>query len=285
MVTIGAPAFATCSNNKPNLYFGYTPEQTATVKAKATGGTAPFTISITMNRPLNCNVITSSGDELWTAASGTSVNNVCPGSGPGLLAPVSTGTGIGSGVDYSVNVTLMQDATITATVTDALGCTSTCTTVIHAKDVRCFAGNSGNAKVKVCHKTGSNNNPCNNLCVSESAVAAHLAHGDYLGDCLPNCAAPLYTKGNVVEEKPTSSDMFPVKVIPNPTNNYFTLDAGSGSKEKIVVIVYDVLGRIVKHIENSEGPLIRFGEDMKAGSYLALIRQGNNTKTVKLIKQ
>jgi predicted outer membrane repeat protein len=284
-VTVGTAVVATCSNNNPVLYFGYPGDQTATVKTKATGGTAPYTISITMNRPLNCNVITSSGDELWTAASGTSVNNVCPVSGPGLLPPVSTGTGIASGVDYSVTVTLMQDAIFTATITDANGCISTCTTSIHAEDVRCFAGNSGNAKVKVCHQTGSNNNPCHSICVNESAVAAHLAHGDFIGNCTPDCVAPVYTRGAITEENPFSSDKIQVKVIPNPTDSYFTLDVESSSNEKIVVVVYDVLGRVVKHIGNSEGQLIRFGEDLKVGSYMAIVRQGNNTKTVKLVKQ
>jgi Ig-like domain CHU_C associated/Secretion system C-terminal sorting domain len=292
-VTVGTAVVATCSNNNPTLYFGYPGDQTATVQVTATGGTAPYTVSITMNRPLNCNVITSSGDELWTAASGTSVNNVCPVSGPGLLPPVSTGTVAVSGGSYSVTVTLMQDATFTATVTDANGCVSTCTTFIQAEDVRCFAGNSGNTKVSICHQTGSNNNPCVNICVDQSAVAAHLAHGDFIGNCTPDCVAPLFAKGVVIEEKkgtvikekPVSLGMFQVKVIPNPTENQFTLFVENGNNEKIVVIVYDVLGRIVKHIENSEGQLIRFGEDLKLGSYMAIVRQGNNTRTIKLVKQ
>jgi hypothetical protein len=53
----------------------------------------------------------------------------------------------------------------------------------------------------------------------------------------------------------------------------------------MVVIVYDVLGRIVKHIENSDGQLIRFGEDLKVGSYMAIVRQGKNTRAIKLVKQ
>lgn len=282
-VTVNAALVATCSNNNAVLYFGYPGDQTATVKAKATGGVAPYTISITMHRPLKCNIITSSGDELWTAASGTSVNNVCPVSGPGLLPPVSTGTGIASGVDYSVTVTLMDDAIFTATITDASGCVSTCTTTIHAEDVRCFAGNSGNAKVSICHKTG--NGGCHNICVSESAVSAHLAHGDFLGDCTPDCVAPVYTRGTIIEQRPISSDLFYVKVIPNPTDSYFTLDVESSSNEKIVVVVYDVLGRMMKHIEKSDGQLIHFGEDLKVGSYMAVVRQGNNTRTIKLLKQ
>jgi len=184
----------------------------------------------------------------------------------------------------------MQDATFTATVTDANGCVSTCTTFIDAEDVRCFDGNSGNTKVSICHQTGNPNNPCTNMCVNESAVADHLAHGDFVGNCTPNCVAPTQTRGaissgTIVETAPVSPGIFRVRVIPNPTDNYFTLDVESGSNEKIVVIVYDVLGRTVKHMENSDRQLIRFGEDLQVGYYMAVVMQGNNTRTLKLVKQ
>ena len=274
---------ATCSNNNSSLYFGYTGDQAATIKAIATGGAAPYNVSITMNRPLNCNVINSSGVEVWTGVGGSSVNNVCPTTGSGLT-PVSTGIVTTSGSFYSVNVTLMQDAVFTATITDANGCTKTCTTSVHAEDVRCFAENSSNTKVTLCHKTGSKTNPCSKICVAESAVAAHLAHGDFLGNCTPNCVAPVYKRGVTIEEEPIPIDIFQVKVVPNPTDYYFTLEIEGGSKEKIVVVVYDVLGKNVKRIENSSGQLIKFGEDMKAGVYLAEIVQGSNRKTIKLVK-
>ena len=306
---------ATCSNNNPALYFGYPGDQTSTVTVVAAGGTAPYTVAITMNRPLNCNVITSSGDELWVASSGSSVNNVCPASGSASLPPVSTGTVAVSGGSYSVNVTLLSDATFTATVTDATGCVRTCTTFIHAEDVRCFAGNSGGAKVTICHQTGNSSNPCTKMCVNESALADHLAHGDFVGNCTPNCVAPTQTRTVIVEtvpeektpdeiapvektsiEKvsinkvpvkkvPASAGVFRVKVIPNPSDNYFTLDVVTVSREKITVTIYDVLGRTVKHIENNDSQLIRFGEDLKAGAYMAIVRQGVNTTTVKLVKQ
>jgi len=50
-------------------------------------------------------------------------------------------------------------------------------------------------------------------------------------------------------------------------------------------VVYDVLGRIVKQIEKSDGQLIRFGEELISGTYIAELRQGINRKTIKLIKQ
>jgi Fe-S cluster biogenesis protein NfuA len=303
-----------CSNSNPVLYFGYPGDQTSTVKVIASGGTAPYTVSITMNRPLNCNVVTSSGDELWVAASGTSTNNVCPASGSNALPPVSTGTIAAPGGSYSVDVTLMADATFTATVTDATGCVTSCTTFIHAEDVRCFAGNSGGTKVAICHQTGNPANPCASICVPESSLESHLAHGDYVGNCNPNCTAPqtrVATKEAVTEEKApeekapvekTSIDklsldktavkkvslspvIFKVKVIPNPSDNYFTLNVETGSSEKITVTIYDVLGKTVKKIENNDSQFIRFGEDLKTGVYMAIVKQGNNTSTVKLVKQ
>ncbi len=59
----------------------------------------------------------------------------------------------------------------------------------------------------------------------------------------------------------------------------------TGNNKKIIVTVYDVLGMKVKQVEKSDGHLIHFGEDLKAGSYMAVIRQGNITTTIKLIKQ
>jgi hypothetical protein len=294
---------ATCVNNNPTLYYGYAGDQSATYSVKATGGVAPYTISITMNRPLNCNVINSSGDELWTASGGTSVNNVCPASGPGTLAPVSTGTGIASGVNYSVNVTLMQDAVLTATITDAGGCVTTCSTTIHAEDVRCFSGNGGNTKISICHKTGNSNNPCVSMCVNESSLAEHLAHGDFLGTCTNDCMPPVsFTEGPVnnndkVEEKPVEQNpsaiadekmlqqaAFNVKVLTNPSDNRFSLLVTGGNNEKIFVTVYDLSGKAVKQVEKNDHQLVVFGDDLKSGYYMAVVRQGNNSKTVRLIK-
>jgi hypothetical protein len=288
-VTVHNSVVATCSTNNTSLYFGYAGDQTATIKATATGGTAPYTVSITMNRPLNCNVITSAGDELWAGVGGTNSNNVCPASGPGLT-PVSTGTVAASGGFYSVNVTLMQDAVFTATITDANGCVSTCTVSVHGEDARCFAGNSGNAKVKICHKTG---NGCHEICVSSNAVSAHLAHGDFLGDCTPDCEAPFYLKsgglitGNdggtktVTDEK----EEFAVTAYPNPSATEFLLQVKGISNAPVTVRVLDVNGVVRSTtVMNPKSNTIKLGNNLKAGTYMAEVIQGNERKIVKLIK-
>ena len=190
-----------------------------------------------------------------------------------------------------MNVTLMQDAVFTATITDAYGCVTTCTTTVHAEDARCFAGNSGVAKVTICHKTGSATNPCVKICVDESAVASHLAHGDFLGNCTPNCLPPVYTTGlgtvttDAMAEAAPIND-FHVHAYPNPTENQFTIQVDGGSNEKVLVVVYDAVGRMVKKIEKADNSSqIRFGEDLKVGAYFVEVRQGVNRKTIKLVKQ
>ncbi|UQD56477.1 MBG domain-containing protein [Flavobacterium sp. K5-23] len=78
-----------------------------------------------------------------------------------------------------------------------------------------------------------------------------------------------------------------IKVIayPNPSFNQFTLAIEGGSGEKVEVQVYDLLGRLVKHIEKSNDQAIQFGEDLQSGTYITIISQGTNRKTVRLIKQ
>ena len=186
----------------------------------------------------------------------------------------------------------MANAEITATITDAYGCTVTCSKNVYAEDARCFAGNSGVAKVTICHKTGSATNPCVKICVDESAVASHLAHGDFMGNCTPNCVAPVYTTGlgivsnDLMAEAAPTTDNFHVKAYPNPSENQFTIQVEGGSNEKVQVSVYDAVGRLVKKIEKTDNSSqIRFGEDLKIGAYFVEVRQGVNRKTIKLVKQ
>lgn len=88
-----------------------------------------------------------------------------------------------------------------------------------------------------------------------------------------------------LDRKSTDSYLFNAKIYPNPTNQHFTLVVEGSSKEKIEVIVYDILGRVVSHIKNSDNNFIRFGKELPFGYYIAVVKQGTNQETVKLIKQ
>ncbi|MFV5693717.1 T9SS type A sorting domain-containing protein [Flavobacterium sp. LT1R49] len=80
-------------------------------------------------------------------------------------------------------------------------------------------------------------------------------------------------------------DKFDVIAYPNPSNYQFTLIVKGGSDEKVEVVVYDSLGRMVKHIDNSDGKQIKFGEELPSGAYIAIVSQGINQKTIRLIKE
>jgi Secretion system C-terminal sorting domain len=288
-ITIAAPAQINpnCNNSNPVLYFGYAADQTATISVTPTGGTAPYTVNFTLSRALLCNQVNTAGDEVWTpgANTGITTGNTCGGT------PSSTSTigGIAAGGSYSVNVLLIADAVITATVTDACGNSFQCTTQIFAEDVRCYPGdnvNSNNTKVKLCHKTGSS---CATLCVAPDAVAAHLAHGDFLGDCPPvGCVNP--NPGNITvptTAKTTggfSTHLFEPKVYPNPSINNFRLQVVTSDKEDINVTITDILGRQVRNMKVKPYQQIEFGNDLKKGIYMIHVKQGDHFKTIKLQK-
>jgi hypothetical protein len=46
----------------------------------------------------------------------------------------------------------------------------------------------GKGKTTICHRTGSKKHPMHTIVVSNSAVPAHLRHGDTLGPCPPRTA-------------------------------------------------------------------------------------------------
>ncbi len=98
-------------------------------------------------------------------------------------------------------------------------------------------------------------------------------------------------KGNAKEidsEKAQIIDVqsaFDVIGYPNPSNNQFTIAVTGGSNEKVSVQVFDLLGKLIKVIEKNNGEPVVFGEELPMSIYIAVVTQGSNSKTVRLIKQ
>jgi Secretion system C-terminal sorting domain len=82
---------------------------------------------------------------------------------------------VGSGTPITVSPE--TTTTYLVEVIDANECVATDYVTVCVVDVRC--GNNNN-KVQLCHSDGS---PAHTICVGQSAVADHLAHGDQLGSC------------------------------------------------------------------------------------------------------
>lgn len=75
-----------------------------------------------------------------------------------------------------------------------------------------------------------------------------------------------------------------VSVFNNPTKNYFTLSVEPGARpENISVRLFDMTGRMVE-ATNSYSQIIRVGNKLGAGIYIAEIRRGDEVSLMKLIK-
>ena len=171
----------------------------------------------------------------------------------------------------------------TLKVTNANGCSSTCTISICVTDIR-VPGTSGK-KVYVCHNG-------NTLSVSVNAVSAHVpGHAsDRLGECNQQpCGTQqnmFVNKGETFKNAPEADqDMFSIAAMPNPTKDYFNLVLKSNNKALATVRIIDVYGRVL-FVKTDVDPktILRLGDILMAGTYLVNVVQENNEQTVKLIK-
>jgi hypothetical protein len=79
---------------------------------------------------------------------------------------------------------------------------------------------------------------------------------------------------------------FDVKAFSNPSGDQFTLYLENATNEKVSIVVFDALGREVKKFEKESGNIpIHLGLNFKVGMYVVEVRQGDNRKTLKLVKQ
>jgi hypothetical protein len=254
-------------------YFGFSADQTFSHTASVSGGVGPYTYSWTMNRALKCNQVNSSGDEIFS--SGSCTYNSCPSS-PLNITLSSPPSCSGSA---TVSVKLIDDAIITVTVTDANGCSASSSFTVTSEDARCFSGNSNIVKVQVCHR---NNNTWATLCVDEDAVAAHLAHGDYVGSCTSS------REEDIVIENNTSI----FTAYPNPFNGKTTIAFSVPNDANAVVRVFDAMGRQVSVVFDGvakAGTLnkVEFdGENFSSGIYFYSIASDgmNEVKRMELVK-
>jgi len=157
--------------------------------------------------------------------------------------------------ENSPSITVSQAGTYTVTASYAGGCQSTASITINVLDVRC--GNK-NDKVQICH----NNNV---ICVAQSAVQAHLNHGDKLGSC--NSTAKMAAK-----EVPTTSSSF--TVYPNPVQDNFNVEVASKLDPNATIGIYNILGNKIRQIHFASVPQNVFTEDLPSGNYIVIIQNG-----------
>ena len=94
--------------------------------------------------------------------------------------------------------------------------------------------------------------------------------------------APSILKMDIVAE-----DDFNAIAYPNPFKENFNLRLTSSSLEKVSVIVYDMAGRLIEQREvNPEAVSgLQVGDNYPSGVFNLIVKQGENNKTIRVIKR
>ncbi|GHA65010.1 T9SS type A sorting domain-containing protein [Pontibacter akesuensis] len=177
----------------------------------------------------------------------------------------------------SIKVCPTATTTYTLTVTDASGCTSTDEVTVEVVDVRC--GNKKKLdKVVVCHKGKP-------ICIAPAAVAAHLAHGDVLGDCSTGSDSSSTVADNAENtEAEAAAEMF---LYPNPISDKGQLTLKLKEADFVVLDIVDMNGKVVTKLYEGKAEAnqeLTFKVNRSIGNKNIYIGRLSTSKGIKFIK-
>ncbi|MBI5646651.1 MAG: T9SS type A sorting domain-containing protein [Ignavibacteriae bacterium] len=193
---------------------------------------APLTPAITSSPAIPVNP----GGEVNTIYRGYGPQSVTLSASGGTSYTWSPATGLSCTDCANPTASPASTTTYTVTATDASSCSGQASITITVVDIVC--GNNP-TKVLICHQ-------CNNaqtVCIGESSVAAHLAHGDYLGECRA-------AQKPGIGAAPIPTEVMLEQNYPNPFNPTTTIRYALPAHGVVTLRVYDHIGRIVAELEN-----------------------------------
>ena len=186
----------------------------------------------------------------------------------------------------TITVCPTTTTTYSVTIVDAEGCVATDDVTVEVVDVRC--GNKLN-KVEICHMPPDIYH-MQTLCISANAVPAHLAHGDYLGECGFVPCNGLNTVDFL--KKSTESGITSVvdedewNIYPNPANDKASIELSILYGQEIQVTIFNVTGKVIWNHASQilESPVIEVNlEDVPSGIYQVVLRTNNQIMFKKLV--
>ena len=145
---------------------------------------------------------------------------------------------------------------------------------INVVDIRCGAN-----KIYVCKF--KNGNYTTNCVQATANTVNNQPAGSYLGECTSQL---ITTKQSPIDEvKPI--DIFSVEAYPNPSAGSFNVLVQSpGPAKNIQFKVLNIAGQLIETRNVKSGELVRLGDNYRPGTYLVEVIQGNQRRTIKLIK-
>ncbi len=96
--------------------------------------------------------------------------------------------------------------------------------------------------------------------------------------------APCFAIAKASLIEPIATETMKVSIYPNPTGNVFNVQVKAPKQESINIRVLDVNGKTAFAAKGMPGQVFHFGEQLKAGTYLVEVRQGEEVITVKAVK-
>jgi len=120
------------------------------------------------------------------------------------------------------------------------------------------------------------------------AVKIGSTFGPYGKSCTLTTPAALNAKTVIDAPSLVQNTMiFEAMAVPNPFAETFKVDVKTSSEESLQIKVYDMLGQLIesKIINNSDVQTLEVGENFPSGVYNVIVSQGENTKTLRVIKR
>ena len=100
-----------------------------------------------------------------------------------------------------------------------------------------------------------------------------------IGVFYKNCSGPMKQVESIAK--------FDVIAYPNPSTATFNLSLTTTSSDKVGVMVYDMIGKLIetREVKPSEMSGLQVGERYPSGVYNVVVTQGEQTKTVRVVKK
>jgi len=130
--------------------------------------------------------------------------------------------------------------------------------------------------------------------IQNPAEGVNYYRGKFTNSCgviVYGAAYPVYFKNCTVARVASTSEIvkssFDVLAYPNPSSSNFNLDLKTSSLENVGVLVYDMSGKLIEQQKVSCSKLkdLYLGDSYPTGVYNVIVSQGENSKTVRVVKK